>query len=275
MSVSIVLSQILLPQASVKLGRLITSVDQPHQNYHDPPLARQPNVLVSLRDSYTGEHHTTINSGFSSTLTSLMSAGFSKRARTKIRVTTDHVKTYTLDNCDGWFDEITSLPATRSWIEGRLDQDHDIYMIVGFHTVTNAIISQESNAGKSAAGQIKAPVGLSLTAAGVIAPLGSILDPGVSVHQQVLDGFQSRFVARGEQVCALEYRKVCHRWLSSKHVDNCRLSNMHQWTSMDRWRDEGDGEDDIVEVELTKLQDLGDDWDKEVVQGEILLIRSN
>lgn len=274
MTVSIILSQIFLPRDSVKLGRFITNIEHPHQNYHDPPSANQPGVLVSLRDSYTGEHHTASKSSFGSTLTSLISAGFSNRAKTKIRIATEQVKTYSLDNSDFWFEEATRLEATRTWIERAIDRGHDIYMIVGFHTVTNASISQDSIDGKNAAAQINVPASLSLAAAGVITPLGNTIDPGVSVHRQGLDREQSHFVAPGEQVCALEYRKVCHRWLSSKHVDKSRLSKVCHWPSVERSRDEEDGEEDIVEVELAKLQGLGGNWDKEVVGDEVLFIRS-
>lgn len=183
-------------------------------------------MLVSLRDSYTGEHQTAINSGFGSTLISLISAGFSKRAKMNIRVAAEQVKTYTLDNSDCWFEEATGLEATRAWIEREFDRGHNIYIIIGFHTVTNASISQDSIDGKDASGQINIPASLSLAATGVVAPLGNTIDPGISIHQQGLDRAQSQFMAPGEQVCALEYRKVCHQWLSSKRVDKSRLSKV-------------------------------------------------
>ncbi|KAN0069271.1 hypothetical protein V8E54_012286 [Elaphomyces granulatus] len=112
-------------------------------------------------------------------------------------------------------------------------------MIVGFYTVTNASISQDS-----IDGALRPTFRQSLAAAGFVAP--------------------------GGQICALEYRKVCHRWLSSKRIDKSRLSKVCH-PSMERSRGEKDGEDDIVEVELTGL-DGG--WDKEVVGDEVLFIRS-
>ncbi|KAH6635865.1 hypothetical protein F5144DRAFT_159504 [Chaetomium tenue] len=274
MRASIILPQIFLPQNSVKLGRFTTNVEHPHQDYNDPLSTNQPRVLESLRDSYTGEHHVASYSSFASTLTSLVSITFAKRAKAKIRVTTEHVKTYTLDNSERWFEEATRVPATRAWIERRIDKGHDIYMIVGFHTITKAIISQESVDGSSAGGQINVPVSLSLAAAGVVVPLGDTIDPSMAIHQQGLDGTQSQFVAPGEQVCALEYRKLCHSWLSSKHIDKSRLSKVCHWPSMDRARDEEEGEDDIIEVELADVQGLDGDWDREVVDGEVLYMRS-
>ncbi|WKT54201.1 hypothetical protein QSH57_004785 [Fusarium oxysporum f. sp. vasinfectum] len=274
MTRSIILPSYFLPQGSVKLGRFVTRIDHPHQNYHDPPSEAQPRALVSLLDSYTSEHQAASQSAFSATLTSLISAAFSKRARMKVRVATDHIKTYTLDNSDDWFNKVTCLPATRAWIERAIDRGEDIYMIVGFYTATNASISQTSIVRNSAGGQIQVPVALSLSAAGVVAPIGNLLDPGVGVSQQGLDGAASQFVAPGEQVCALEYRKLCHRWLSSKDVDNSRLSEVRQWSSMERSRDEEDGEDDVIEVELTVVDYLNGDWDKEIVGDQVMFIRS-
>ncbi|KAK4246223.1 hypothetical protein C7999DRAFT_33356 [Corynascus novoguineensis] len=210
MRLSIVPAQIFLPKDSVKLGRFITSVEYPHQNYHDPPSTSQPRVLISLRGSYNGEHQSASKSTFASTLTSLLSAGFSKREKMKICVTTEHVKTYTLDNSDGWFEEVTRLQVTRAWLERAIDRGHNIYMIVGFHTFTDANIRQESVVGKSVGGHISVPTSLSLTAAGVVALPGAVVDPKVALRQQFLDGAQSQFVVDGEQVCALEYRKVTH-----------------------------------------------------------------
>ncbi|KAH7131155.1 hypothetical protein EDB81DRAFT_808007 [Dactylonectria macrodidyma] len=274
MTRSIILTPFFLPQDSVKLGRFVTRIDHPHQNHHDPPSEGQPRVLVSLLDSYTGEHETASHSAFNASFTSLLSAGFSKRAKMKIRVATNRVKTYTLDNSDSWFDEATGLRATRVWIERAIDRGEDVYMIVGYRTVMDASISQASIMGNSAGGQTTVPATLSLTAAGVIAPIGGLLDPSVRVHQQDLDRATSQFVAPGEQVCALEYRKLCHRWLSSKHVDNSRLSGVRQWSSMERSRDEEDGEDDVIEVELTEVNGLGGEWDKEVVGNQAIFMRS-
>ncbi|RTE73086.1 hypothetical protein BHE90_012485 [Fusarium euwallaceae] len=123
----------------------------------------------------------------------------------------------------------------------------------------DARISQASTLGNGAGGQTMVPHTMCLAAAGVIAPIWGLLDPSVGIHQHGLDGAISHFVSPGEQVCAFEFRKLCHRWLSSKHVDNSRLSGVRQWSSMERSRDEEDGEDDVVEVELTEVDgsDLG------------------
>lgn len=274
MRVSIVPSQILLPQSSVKLGRFITNVEYPHQHYHDPPSDTPPTTLASTRSAFNGEHHAACDASFRSTLTTLISARLSRGNKLKVRVTAGQLRTYTLDNSEAWFDDATRLPATRAWIERAIDRGNDVYLIVGIHTVTDASISHESAAGSGAGAQAEIPVSLSLTAAGVVAPLGGIVDPSVGFQRQGLDGAHIRFVAPGEQVCAIEYRKLRHEWLSSKRIEKSRLSNVRQWSSMERARDEEDGEDDIIEVGLGDVESLDGDWDKRALEGGTLFIPS-
>jgi hypothetical protein len=275
MTSNILLRQFFLPQDSIKLGRFITSIDHPHQNYHDPTCAKAPQALISLRGSYTGTYQTDTSSGFGSALTSLMSAAFSKHAKTKVRVATDRVTTYILQNSDRWFEEATKMLPTRSWIERQVDQGYDIYVIVGFHTVTDARVIQEYMHAKSTEGQLKLPGSLSLTAVGAIAPLGNIIDPRVGGHCHDLDGANAQFLAPGEHVCALQCRKMCHKWLSSKNIDQSRLSKLPRWASVETWRDDEEGDDDIFEVELNEVKSLEGEWDREEVAGsEIFFVHS-
>ncbi|PWI64609.1 hypothetical protein PCL_09503 [Purpureocillium lilacinum] len=274
MRASIIPSQILIPQSSVKLGRFITSVEYPHQHYHDPPSDMPPPTFTSTRSAYTGEHHAASDVSLRSTLTSLLSTRFSKGAKLKVRVTTGQFTAYTLDNSDSWFDEVTRLPATRVWIERAIDRGDDVYLVVGFHTITDATVIHESVAGNGSGACAEIPVSLSLTAAGAVAPLGGIAVPSIGFQRQGVDGARACFVAPGEHVCAIEYRKLRYEWLSSKRIEKARLSDVRQWSSMERARDEEDGEDDIIDVGLKELDDLVGAWDKHVVEGEILLIRS-
>jgi hypothetical protein len=276
MALSIVLPQFFLPQTAIKLGRFITSIDHPHQGYHDPPYLQPPKIAVLPRNSYVGVNHKGTNASFGSALTSLISAGFSKRAKARIQVTAESIVTHTLDNSDEWFDGAVRMPATRVWIERALDRGNDIYMVVGYHTVTNARIIHESIRGKDVGGQVNVPVGLSLTAVSAIAPLGKITDPSIGGNSHDLDSTQSRFVAPGEQICAFQYRKVQHRWLSSSSIDTSRLSKSPRWSSVERGRDEEDGQDDIIEVEMIPAEELDGKWQRqEVPGGETLLIRED
>lgn len=273
MSSNILFPEFFLPFESIKLGRFTVSIKQPHQEYHDPSCASAPEAIIALRNDYGGLHHSALNTGFTTALTSLLSSGISKRAKTSIRIATDQVKTYTLGNSGKWFTEAMSLEETRKWVERAIDQDDDIYLVIGFHTITNARIVQESIQGREVGGQINLPIGLSLATVGAIAPLGNIVDPRVAGHRQLTEGGHIEFMAPGEQICALQYRKVCHRWLSSRNVDRVFLSKGSRWVTYDRCRDDEEGVDDIIEVETVELQEPEGNWERDVASGgEVLLL---
>jgi hypothetical protein len=273
MSSNILFPQFFLPFESIKLGRFTASIKQPHQEYHDPPCANAPEAIIALRNDYDGLHHSAHNTGFTTAITSLLSSGISRRAKTSIRIATDQVKTYTLGNSRKWFVEAMGLEETRKWVERAIDQGDDIYLVVGFHTISNARIVQESVQGREVGGQINLPIGLSLATIGAIAPLGNIVDPRVAGHRQLSEAGYIEFVAPGEQIFALQYRKVCHRWLSSRNVDGAFLSKGSRWAAYDRCRDDEEGVDDIIEVETEELQELEGNYERDVTSGgEILLL---
>jgi hypothetical protein len=109
----ILFPQFFAPIRSLKLGRLVTSVDHPHQDYHDPAYTYPPVASVNTSANYSGITLKTRSSGFTTALTSLMSTGFSKRANTRIRIKADRVQTYTLDNSTEWFREAASCKETQ------------------------------------------------------------------------------------------------------------------------------------------------------------------
>lgn len=271
---AILLPQIFIPVESIKLGRLVTSVDHPHQEYYDPVYDPTPIPAINIRARYGGlglESHT---SNFSSALTSLLSAGFSKRAKSRVRIETNLVRTYMLQNSTQWFEKAVCSEESRRWLEKAIDQGDDIYFVVGFHTFTDAQITYESTEGNEHTGRLSLPVSLALNAAGVIAPLGDLADTQVGVHCGSVEGVIEHFKAPGEQICAFQYRKVCHRWLSSRSIDKATLAKTPRWSVGDRWRDEEEGVEDILEVEAMDLGQQEGEWDEEVADSETLLQRS-
>lgn len=69
---AILLPQIFIPVGSIKLGRLVTSVDHPDQDYHDPPYSPIPDPTINIRAHYGGFGHESHTSNFSSALTSFV-----------------------------------------------------------------------------------------------------------------------------------------------------------------------------------------------------------
>jgi hypothetical protein len=138
-----------------------------------------------------------------------MAVGFSKQARAQVKIIAEEVKIYTLDNSDTWFETAVEISNTRRWIERQLARRKEMYIVVGFCTVTDTCIVQHTAKDSQAKGQIGIPTALTLAAAGVVALLGNLVDPTVGSTRQYLDSIQVQFVAPGEQICSVQYRKVC------------------------------------------------------------------
>jgi hypothetical protein len=130
MLLNIISSDFLLPLESVKLGRLVKSIDFPAYSYHDPPYSHAPEARPVVRDQYKRILQGDSSTNFASKLTYLMSSGFTKRVNTRVRIETDAVKTYTLDNSEAWFTEATKFDETKRWIERAIGGD-GIYLVQG------------------------------------------------------------------------------------------------------------------------------------------------
>ncbi|KAI8234024.1 hypothetical protein K4K54_009280 [Colletotrichum sp. SAR 10_86] len=254
MSTHIVSPELLLPLSAIKLGRLISSVKEPLQGFHDPSYKKKPGSYVTVRESFIGGTQTSSSRSFATTLTSLLSLGLSRTAQIDVQITADAVKTHPLENSEDWFEEATAQDATRLWMEKQVDRGSKMYMVVGFTTVVNATIVQAASRERQGDVDVHAPVNIALTAAGVVVPVvGEMLDSSVGTQISNSEGQKSSFVAKGEYVCALQYREIKHRWLSS-NIDNLRLSNT-QWFSLDMRRDEEYGEDDVMDVQMEALEE--------------------
>ncbi|KAH6665283.1 hypothetical protein F5X68DRAFT_217478 [Plectosphaerella plurivora] len=272
MSLTFLFPQLLLPRKFVELGRFITDIEHPHQSHHDPEYAKSPEAIVSYRYNFTGTNQQSKSSAFASGLTALFSSTFSKRAKTSIRVEADAVTTYTLSNSDDWFAEAVGLHGTRKWYERAVDKGYVIYMIVGFHTVTDARIYQELVHDSSNGAEFNIPVSLSLATMGAVVPFGELIDPAIGGQSQGLKKEQSFFVAPGEQVCAFQYRRIKYQWLSSNVVDTARLSKPLWWFSVESIRAEDPEDDDIIEVELvSEMGEVDGTWEStEVEPGQVI-----
>ena len=287
MATTLLLSQTFLPLQAVRLGRLITNVDYPHQDFHDPPASNPPKQLMTRRDAYSGTSQESTKSGFSSTLLSLMSLGFSKRAQQEVHISTERVQTYLLEQPRDWFKAATGLDETRKWLETAFDQGDDVFLIVGYHTVGDAKITQKTAQSREQGGQIDLPAGLTLAAAGMMAPMSKFVEVKLDGGRQEIGGATEQYCAPGEQVCGLQYRKLSHRFFSSS-VEGAKLSKAPQWNSFSRMRhaadeDEGDTDEDedededMVEVDMQEDGELDGEgtWDQETTSdGDILILRA-
>ncbi|PNP59953.1 hypothetical protein FNYG_14715 [Fusarium nygamai] len=277
MVATVVPSSFFLPLESVRLGRLIKNINHPHEGYYEPPTGDVPKAIVTPFSLSTLNQQNN-KTQFGSALTSLISAGFSKRLQSQIHLAPARGNNYCLDNSDAWFDKAVSLPDTRKWIEKAALRGHKIYVIVGIQTFIDTRIVQKSARGQQARGQVTVPVSLFLTAAAAVMPFAELIDPAIHGEHQNAESDQLWLLAPGEQVCSLQYREVKTRWLSSRLIEPIQLSKTRQWSCMegdrrDAYEDDSDEEDeDTIEVHLGDLEEFNGEWvTEDFVEGTIYL----
>jgi hypothetical protein len=248
-----------LPMESFKLGCFLVDINNPHVSRRDPAVQLDPNdVLISPQINYSEVQHTGSKNSFAASLTNLLSLSCSKTLDTSTTVTSEQVTTYKLANSGAWFRKALKDKDTRVWIEEQKHDGYDdLFVVVGYHTMSNAIIVLGADDAQDISGQVQVPVSEAMTAGGVVLPVGGILDPKISAQHGESRRAKLRFTAPGERICALQYRKVVYKWFSSRDLDSATLDKDNVWKSLKTLRstrtkkDKTDVDvDDVLEVDL-------------------------
>ncbi|KAJ5820531.1 hypothetical protein N7474_006122 [Penicillium riverlandense] len=261
-----------LSSESIRLGRFVRNIDEPQQDFLDPdcnvPLT---SVIVKPHLHFEGVQHNAKDKSFTAMLTSLVSTSRTKRNDAYTQISTDQVITYQLSNSGSWFKSAVKSEAVHGWLNESIEQGDDIYVVVGYHTMRDArIIEGVANSADTSA-WLKLPVGEALATAGVGMPLGSVADPAVEAQNFHQEAVQRRFVAVGEQVCAVQYRKVRFKWFSSRDLDKTSLEKNSRWKVYWNVRGQEIGTNDVVEADLQDELEL-EDHERYVYDTEQFLI---
>ena len=94
------------------------------------------------------------------------------------------------------------------------------------------------------------PLSTELTTSGVVVPFSNVADTGLGGFCGRIEDEQRQFIAPGEQIYAVQYRKVRCRWFAGNKVDEMTLAKKTWWERYDRPRYLQSEIEDIIEVEL-------------------------
>lgn len=115
-----------------------------------------------------------------------------------------------------------------------VDKSLEVYMIVGIYTLMDANAAGGSFSTGKVHGQAAAPSETGIEA-------------GAAVAMAKTRAQRSSFIAPGEQIFAIEYRKVVFKWFYSKNSNQAYLQRRHnRWQIFWGQRAEGT-EDDLVD----------------------------
>lgn len=269
---SVLLAEYLLPRSAISLGRFVTNVDEPNQDYHDPATDLAAYTTEKLQSEYDEARTSQNRRSFASELTGILSASFSKRGGSSVHITSSSVKTYYLNNVGEWFKHAVQSEKTRKWVERTIDEGEDMYIVTSFRTLLDARIKERAQGERGASGKFVSPVSATLAALGRVLPISDLTDPNIKASNNSMEGETREFVAKGEQVCAVQYRKIRHSWFSSKDTEKMKLARNPKWERYDRPRLFHGEIPDMVEVELEDATSFGTDRDTHVTKdGEIFV----
>jgi hypothetical protein len=275
---SIVSSRLLACDA-VKLGRLVLDVRSPEQEFFDSgslpgdPAITPADILIKHQYNFNDLLQRTSGSRFNSTLTRFLAASHANRQEQSAHISAIRNTTYQLQNSTDIFERICSSDQARRWLERALIRDRKVFMVVGMETLLDATLSTQHSASRSVGAEITAPAEIlaAATTAGIPLPYSELLDVGAGAEIARGTKSASSLFAAGEQVYAVQYRKLEFSWFSSRKLENASLEVGNRWKVYWLRTAEEEDEDDVVRVDLAAIrdeEDVGMDCEVLEVDGE-------
>lgn len=102
-------------------------------------------------------------------------------------------------------------------------------MIIGYQLVRDAQVQGQHVHSKGSSFTVQAPGTAAVAAATGIPLLGDALDPGASGDSVKRQASQQSFTLPGEQVVAIQYRRIRFRFFFSRHVERKHLDFRTTW----------------------------------------------
>ena len=247
---------------SIALGRLVTNIDDPAQNFFHHDMVNSFTIPSDFTITSQKGYKNVVSEGFHSRVETLLArlftAGLYAGSEKQISLDTKRVCTYELQNSDAKFEQMMAEEDARKWFEKVLKRGRNPYMIVGYQSIFDASVRTEEGRAGEAHGSAAVPEAVGGVEVGVSS----------STDRTVKRGTDR--VAEHEQVYAVQYRKVGYSFLSKKDLENAELRQKTRWRVLWRGRAPGDEleEDEVLEVSTEDLDlDLGSGFECDLDEG--------
>lgn len=179
----------------------------------------------------------------------MLGARYHRTQTESIDLSATQAYTYYMDNSDSWFSKACGDSEVRAFLQEAVEYGDSVYLVVGYHTVVDAAVAVNGGGG----GGIRGSATDGETILGVEAGY-----EGDAVQRSGWD-------AEGEQVYAVQYRKVKFRMFSSKKG----VLGENRWRMYIK-RGRKDVEDS-VEARLEEKEGQGEGEREGEVEGEVWL----
>lgn len=269
MVATLISREFLNPNVDVAIGRFVLYPEQPYFSFYDPapdsttkaesapsPL---PKVAVTPQKNYSQVLKETKSGSLQGTLSRIGLLTLRNNHRDETHIDALAARSYRLNNSEEWFEGAVARPASRRWLHKMIiERRQTVFLIVGYRTLFDASVKQKASREVETEGEVNVPV-TDILGAGAATVLGGFGDAGGNIGFQYGQSQGRQFVAPGEQVYAVEYRKVKLTLFARKNLDRAVLDAKPHWEVLADLRGGGDGEDegDVRVVEAQLVDEVG------------------
>lgn len=266
----------LLPNESVKIGRLVLDFENPEDDCYDPvtefPIENE--ITSSKLEGFHDIGGQEKTSTFRIFLTKLLAGSFNIQGNVETEVESAVCTTYRLKNSGNYFETTCKSSAARKWLGQAIRRGRKVYLVVGIKTLSEAQITIRVK--QSIAGEAKLDIS-ELLARTIPVGSGNAIDVGASVSGIAASNKTLRFMAPETQIYAVQFRKVRFSFFSPGNLDKAQLQRGNRWEVYLGGRGDG-GADQVVEAQVqesssVEVEDLESECERlEFGDEEILYI---
>jgi hypothetical protein len=226
-----VLSTAYLSREEVTLGRLVLNLREPGQDFC-------PSVRVSLQKSDVSEApfggielflQKERSVGLLASFTKLLSFNAASTSKSAEHVTSTLATTYKILNSGQFFERIMDDGATQRWLENYVYKKRTAYMVVGLITVLDPKVKADGTTTGEISASADVPLGETVAPGSSLVPVGESLDIELRVHAQAARTENAKFMAPGDRIIGVQYRKLRLRGLKKKQVTSAVLAEKAHW----------------------------------------------
>jgi len=263
----LVLTKVPIPIANVQLGSLVPDFSQPTIDAMPiPPLLPSPSDLnLAHQTTYKSLVKTYRKTALRPHLAFF---GFDVSRDQDLELIIESTKgmLYELKSPTAWFSKLCADASVQTWMEKRSMDRKSIFFITGYRTFTDARITNTHKRGGEVGGNIDVPADAIAAAAGTGIPISTGMDVGIDGSVKRSTKTEEGYVAPGEQIYAIQYRRVNLSWFQASSIDKARLDDKVYWKDVLKHRGAENGED-IVGAELGNGLRLGKPTEKIMDEG--------
>jgi len=220
----------LLSKDAIELGRFVVNPKYPEQESKQP--ATVPDGLKQTLTNFAASVEGGTATSFKFILLKL---------RSLFKIASDHSSSldtqtfinHQLKNSDTFFRLACKETEVRNFLESQARRRFGhVFLVCGFKTITDGHVENSRDQHSTVSGEATMSAQVASTIAGVPLPI----PPELDVDLVTVEGERSnqrreavKYDAPGEQIFAVQYRKVNFSWFSTGKVDGAYLESGNRW----------------------------------------------